>query len=429
MANLDTPRLLALATLLTVGTAAPAQAQDSALREIDHLRGDGDFIDDPFALSADGSRLAWITTDGATKAQLHFASVGDHKSEKTFNYGSITPERVQFLDADRVIVVERNPETQVVHAEVFGPTGGHGKFGPVTDIGLGTVGGVPAIVTWHKTTTPNRGTTHTFSAYRRDNLKPLAKRVLSENPDGRIPFAASLYKPLYFLNGFATLVGQKEGGYDKAHDIRRPDVAARADVFASKLLQEKEIKDVVSFAEFTNVRKKHINETNFVRFSDDRTALELIDDSDTVTALTLPRPLAKYDPETLAYRPDDSGNLTISLTVDPVNAEAVKAQKADKDWLDIYHVDVKSKAVTEVVRIDGEKRPTGWYRSGSRLALLRKHKGFGRGGADLFLYELPVPPVPKVEPKAASTSAVEPKAAGGTVGGAEGSTTAAAKAK
>ena len=407
MANLDTSRLLAFATLLTVATAAPASAQDSALREIDHVRGDSDFIDDPFAVSADGSRLAWITTDGATKAQLHLGSVGNRRGDKTFNYGSITPERLEFLDADRVIVVERNPETRVVHAEVFGPTGGHGKFGPVSDIGLGTVGGVPAIVTWLKATTPNRGTTHTFSAYRRDNLKPLAKRVLSENPDGHIPFAGSLYKPLYFLNGFATLVGQKEGGYDKAHDIRRPDVAARTDLFAGKLLQEKEIKDVVSFAEFTNVRKKHINETNFVRFSDDRSALELIDDSDTVTPLSLPRPLGKYDPETLAYRPDADGNLTISLTVDPVNAEAVKAQKADKDWLDIYHVDVKSKAVTGVARIDGEKRPTGWYLAGARLALLRKHKGFGRGGPDLFLYELPVA---KVESKAASTSAADPKA-------------------
>ena len=34
--------------------------------------------------------------------------------------------------------------------------------------------------------------------------------------------------------------------------------------------------DVVAYAEFTNMRKQHTNETSFVRFSDDRSQLELV---------------------------------------------------------------------------------------------------------------------------------------------------------
>src|SRR5207245_1504044 len=100
-----------------------------------------------------------------------------------------------------------------------------------------------------------------------------------------VAFAGSLYKPLYFLDGFATLVGQKEGAYDKAHDIRKPDVAARADLFAGKLLAEKEIKDVVAYARFTDLRKKYMNEASFVTFSEDRSQLELVDADDVRSVL------------------------------------------------------------------------------------------------------------------------------------------------
>ena len=63
-------------------------------------------------------------------------------------------------------------------------------------------------------------------------------------------------------------------------------------------------------------------------------------------------PVRLSNVNSLRFAPD--GQLTVSLTVDPVNAEAVKAQKADKDWLDIYHLDIKSNELTQLVRIDGE---------------------------------------------------------------------------
>src|SRR5262249_26255191 len=152
----------------------------------------------------------WITTDGATRSELHIATVGDEKSAKAFPYGSITPERIEFIDADRVLVVDRNPTTSFARAEVFGLKGSLGKFGPANDIGVGKIGGVRALGTWRRTPSP-KGATQTFNAWRRDTLKPSPKKIVfAENADGRVPSAGSLYKPLYYLDGFATLVGQKE---------------------------------------------------------------------------------------------------------------------------------------------------------------------------------------------------------------------------
>jgi hypothetical protein len=352
------------------------------------------------ALSADGSRIAWITTDVATHTSVHIATVGDTKSEKSFSYNSLTPERIEFLDADRVLVVERNPQTKVASAEVFGPSGSQGKFGPATEVGLGNAAGVPALITWFKVGAAGKPITHTLAAWRRDNLKPIARKVLVENSEGRVPFAGTLYKPLYFIDGLATMVGQKEGAYDKAHDIRKPDVEARADVFSSKLIAEKEIPDVKAFAQFTLLRAKHVNESNFVRFTDDRTQLQLIDAADTTTTLSVPNPLKKYDPETLTYRPTSDGNLTVSMTVDPVNAEAVNEKRTDKDWLDIYHLDVKSRALTLLVRVDAARRATAWAQGGNRVVVLHKHKGFGRGGESADI--LDIGPEAKSAPSAAA---------------------------
>src|SRR5215467_12216953 len=117
-----------LTTIFVATTAAPLYAQEAAPSVVQHLHASGDFIDDPFALSDDGRQLAWITTDGATRAQLHIGPVGDEKSAKSFAYSSITPERVQFLDAERVLVIDRNPTTKYARAEVFGPKGSLAKF-------------------------------------------------------------------------------------------------------------------------------------------------------------------------------------------------------------------------------------------------------------------------------------------------------------
>jgi hypothetical protein len=325
---------------------------------------------------------------------------------------SVTPERVAFLDADRVIVIDRNPETGFARAQVYGPKGAlPQRLGPADGIALATVGGVPAIVTYARQKTP-KGIRHDLAAYRRDTLKPLAKKSLAEDGSGRVALLHAAYKPLFFLGGYAELVAQKEGDYDKTHDIRKPDMAARVDVFSGKLLAEHEITDVIAWAQLLQIRKKHENERDFLRYTEDLHALQLVDAADRISPVETPRPLAKYDPPTLAYQPEASGALLFSLTIDPVNADAVRAQKADKDWLDFYRLDVATRALTPLVRLDGEKRASTWHAGGGRVGLLRKHKGFGRGGADLEIYDVPQPasatkaPVPaKTEAPAAKSSA------------------------
>src|SRR5690348_8308798 len=92
----------AVVATATVMLPAVSRGEDPPpARVVERIHAEGDFIDDPFALSPAGDRIAYITTDGATRSKLHVATVGDRKSDKAFAYGSITPERVEFLDEER----------------------------------------------------------------------------------------------------------------------------------------------------------------------------------------------------------------------------------------------------------------------------------------------------------------------------------------
>jgi hypothetical protein len=374
--------------LVACGMAQVARAGEPV--KVDTYKAEGQvFIDDPFDFSADGKSLAYITTDGAKPGELHFVSPGSKDPEVKMGYPSITPERIDFLDGERILVVERNPETRMAKGQIYTRKGpGKDKLGPASDIVLATVGGVPAIVTYTRAAKGNSAT-HTLTAVRRDNLKPLGKKVLNESGEGRVAFKGGAFKLLFFEDAYTELIGQKEGEYDSKHDIRKPDHEARIDVFGEKIIKEREIPDLVEWNKVILMRKKHQNESSFVQFSEDQKHLLLVDSDDVESELKTPHPLDKYEVNTLAYQPVGPAAMVMSLTVDPVNAAAVRAQKADRDWLDIYKLDVKGRALEEIARIDGLKRPSAWRLVGSRLGVLRKHKGFARGGMELEVYDLP----------------------------------------
>lgn len=357
-------------------------------KKIASYSAENDFIDDPIAFSPDGKKLAFIVTDGATHSVLRIVNPGETGPGTTLTYSSITPERIDFLDSDRLLMVERNPETHLARAQLFTTRGpARERLGPADDIVLSNIAGVPAVITYLRSP-KGHGFVHTLVAYRRDTLKLFARRVLEEGENGRIAVAGAAVKPQVFLRGYAELVGQREGTYDAAHDVRKPDRATRIDVFASKQLEEQEIGDLIDWAKRMQVRRKHINESDFVRVPEDLRELQLFDSKDAVHTIALPRPFKKYEPGTLVYQGIDDKQLVFSLTIDPVNAEAVAAQKADRDWVDLYRIDLASHVLTELARLDGEKRPSSWRLSGQRLGLLRKHKGFGRGGPTLDVYDL-----------------------------------------
>lgn len=368
--------------LLTLLACAPALAAPP--KPLAELKVEGDFIDDAFALRADGQAIAYLVTDGATRCKLYLQPLP--AGTPAVVEGCPThATQVHWLGEGRVLVVAQDGERK--RAQVFTAKGpGKERFGPIDDVALTEVDGKPAVVTY--TRNEKKGVEHVIAAYHRDTLKPIGRRALRETAEEQVVHKQGPFKILWWRDGFLGAATLKAGEYDKAKDIRRPDRFGRFDVWKGKMLEEKEIEDVLAFARISLAHRSRPSEPAFVHLSEDHKKLLFTDGTDQ-HALELARPLPMYAPEAFAYQILDGARLAISATVDPMNPPALARKKADPDDLDVYVVDRATRAAERKLILEGRGRPSAWRIAGGRLALLRKNKGFDRGGVALEVYDLP----------------------------------------
>ena len=373
-------RKLLLAVFLVATTslhAAPVARFDA---------GGGGFIDDAFAVSDDGKTIAYLTTDGATTAELHLAPVGG--TETKVPAAPLDAVALYFLGPGRVLVVHGSEN--VFNADVMTPRGPEKqKLGPFNKLAMTRIAGKPAIVTY--TRSEKKLVQHELVAYDVERLKPIKRKTLVEDAEGQIKIGHAVIKPLWWSDGFTILNARKPGEYDKAHDIRQPDRATQLDVFADKIIDEQPVKDVIGFTRVGLLRRDHPNEPVIVHFSDDRKQVLMLEGL-VENELQLARPIWKYDPQSLASQVLDDKRVAMSLLVDPVNPDAVNRQKTEPDEFDLYMIDRPSHGATRILMLPGEGRRASWQIAGNQLVLLRKGKGFDRGGVALEVYDLAAAP-------------------------------------
>ena len=96
---------------------------------------------------------------------------------------------------------------------------------------------------------------------------------------------------------------------------------------------------MLGFTQVALLRRDPPNQPVIVHFSDDRKKLMLLDGIDD-GEVKLPRELWKYDVGVARSRSSlDDKRVAVSLTIDPVNPDAVARKKADVDDIDLYEVD------------------------------------------------------------------------------------------
>ena len=119
----------------------------------------------------------------------------------------------------------------------------------------------------------------------------------------------------------------------------------------------------------------------------------MLDTGLTEAALPLERALPLYEPSSLASTVLSDKRLLVVLQVDPNNAEAVARRVPDKDDVDLYELDLTtvtaSLSMPRVKVLPGLGRPARVTAVETRALVLRKDRGFDRGGVALELYPLP----------------------------------------
>jgi hypothetical protein len=146
--------------------------------------------------------------------------------------------------------------------------------------------------------------------------------------------------------------------------------------------------DPAGFARLVSIQRLHPRKTTFVHVDPGNQKLVLIDGPRS-RVLVPSRPPATYDPKATAAQITGPDEVIVSLTVDPLNPAAVARKKRDRPELELYAASRSGGTMSRLLVMDTGHRPTAWQVAAGKLALLRQHRVFSRGGTGLDVYSLP----------------------------------------
>lgn len=333
----------------------------------------------------------------------------------------LSATRLYLLPEDRVLIVSRDVEVgATVNGDIYSlrtrsKVAVPGGIGPASEITLGRIGNEPVVV---QLTLPQpRKPDLKIAALSAATLRPLGQKTYDVGEDtSQVKTAQGTGAPLYFLDDYLTWVVKHGGAYDKKKDFRQPDYLAFVDTLTGKVRGSRPIGDPQPLLEVSKLRREHASAqipnrgASLVVVADEAThQVELLraveatpagkdGPTETRAPLPLPREATIYDPNTLRYQLARPGVLVASLSVDPVNERAVAQKRSDPDDLDLFAVELTGPAPgppRKLLTLPGQKRPSSWaVTAGGRLVLLRKHKGFSRGGTEAEVFDLALPGAP-----------------------------------
>jgi hypothetical protein len=378
------------AAVLTVALLCSSAA--SAATKIGRIKVDKGFIDDPIALDANDGRLAYVHTDSSQFLNIVVVKVEAGLKKETeikVDDSTIVPKRLVFTDGGKkLLFIWMDGYKGTNGAILYNLSDGKAlkKVGPATFAEVAELKGEQVLTLTDSKTDAKGTTTFTVAAYRAADLKAAGSGKVVVGADQMLRQPA--LRLLYWEPGHLSLMGMMKGKYDKKRDLRLPERAVRYGVIQRKELWGQEPKDVLIWTQATNMRPNHAGQLRFLQVSDDYKTLYVVDQANELSSVKTPVKWSLYEAKSLEQSESwDGKNIFFSLTIDPVNPDAVKRKKADPERLDIYRLDPGPKA-TAIGEVLTSKRKFSWTVGSTCFTYLRKLKGFARGGDELEVHRI-----------------------------------------
>jgi hypothetical protein len=386
--------LMGLAIVLFAGSAAaqkkPAKAE--GLKLLTKVTAERGFLDDVFAFDGAGGRLALLRSDAASYAEVEVLDLDQGgRSLAKFDLSPITlaPLRMAFvLDGYKLLVVARDPSGEKVTAHLVGFDGKVlRKWGPVLDVALRTIDGADAIVLFDKKPGKKGDSTYEIGAQTLDRGKAVKKKQkLVVDVNG---FVKKLdLQVLYWMDGYTTLVGRKRGQYDKLKDQRMNDSEAVYSILEGTFVKNQPMQDLIAWTKVVKLRSERPNERAILHVTEDLKGVEVVTADDRRVPVELAEKFYRYDSRSLLTERGRDEKVYFTLTIDPVNPEALDRKVAEPEIIDLYVVGTAGGVARRLARLPKNDRRFAWRAAGDRWAVLRKHKGIDRGGTELEIYTL-----------------------------------------
>ncbi|MBK9036311.1 MAG: hypothetical protein IPL61_34540 [Myxococcales bacterium] len=350
------------------------------LTRIGELRPTRGYVDDEVVV--DGGALIALVRDGVDVRATRI-TIADGTVAGEVAIGAVAPEPHHVIPVGDRLLVVHGVETPRAATLVDGAGKRVRAWKPAEAISLRMIKGKPTLVA-HTATARGKATVHQVALYDLATGKRLPKKgaPLTLGPDGRD--AKLDFTPTYFLDDLTLAVGVRGGVFRKAQNQRSPDTWASYDLVTGTWVADQPITDPMGLARSQPILAAHTGEREFVRMADDLSALELWRDGAS-TELALDQALVLYDPTSVQYaRRGDT--LWLSLTVDPTNPPAVKRQKVDARYLDLF--EVQGDRAVRRARLLVDKPGVRWGWAGDVWWALEKRVGISRGGPIMTMYRL-----------------------------------------
>lgn len=357
--------------------------KEAGVRLLAKVAPEAGFVDDAFAFDGAGGRLAIVVTDAAQQAEVRVLDLAQGAKVLSARPlpAEILPTKLAFVgDKDEILVVgeDQRVDARPTIAVLLDATGkATRRWGPATDIATTKVNGVDVVTAW----TRKSGVAYDVAATTLAG-KSYAKRTLKLGKGGLD------VELLGWRDAYLSAVVLQKGAFIKKLDQRGPSHEARWDAKTGKIGGAKELADPLEHKRVSEIRASWPNRDTFVRVTEDLRGIELVDADDKRTPIELPVELTMYDPKSFTARPQPGGGWVISLTVDPVNPAALAKKIADPEAIDLFRLDAGATKLQKVARLAKGERGFVWQATAGRWAVLRKHKGFSRGGPTLEIYDL-----------------------------------------
>ncbi len=350
------------------------------------------FIDD--VVATDDARIAYIVTDGSTKAELHVLTVATNADQVADISTAMLHPTHLVLVGQRAFVIGQLEDGQQNAAlvEIAGKKPGAivYKLGPATHITVIARDGKQRVAV-HKELSPNKtAIREDIALHAIENGAKLGGGSLDiddQNIATKLDFRIN-----HWTEGMTKAIGIKAGTWDPKENERMPDSEATYDLVTGKF-DKKKIADLFEQKKRFQVLQGMGTESprgavkhDFFKYAWDNTSIALWHDGIART-LEVDQPLASYDTKSLQGVVAADGSAWFALKIDPTNAEAVSRKKADPEYLDIFRVGTDTKA-TRKARVLAKGHRYWFGTMGERFWLLDRSNGLERGSSSLTLYKL-----------------------------------------
>jgi hypothetical protein len=386
---------VAVTATLALTPAAPARAKGDPkpLEPAHALKPPEGYFDEAFALEPGGNHLALVRTDDATFAKLEIVDLATGKTTSSFDLpkDQRAIERLEPLaDGKGVVIIAREgtPEAPVLTATLVDATGKAGpKVGPAHAFGRPSAAPQDLLLAFDRKLGPREAdVTYTITPYHLATLTPAGKARVYKTTSGELKTPP--FRILDFEDGYARAIGEHPRAYVKKDDVREPPRMATLDTLTGKLAQEAEIGDVLAWAQSATLRARHPGQGVFVELNQDDSGVDVVDAMGSRHPVELAVPFRLYDVKSLTDQEGpEAGALYFGLSVDPVNPDAVKRQKADLPMLDVYESNAPTAAPVARARVFIPRR-VSWRAGYGKLVVLKRFKSFTRGGDELDVFTL-----------------------------------------